>query len=248
MSFFGAGWFGAATAATTSPLVVAYDSADLVRRCKRYASRPEVDPQFPDDDWYGWLTEGQSDLLADIARYVPHVLKQQATKLVTRDGGYTYEFGLTSAGERIVPIGHAEIWQRQPGSAMLYPGSDSGMIGDFILEVDRIRMPNNQPRLFDDGPWARWVGPAPAITDTQQPVLQPRDARMILVWDALARWADVGARRDPSGWLARREDSWKRWLKVWQTQVKGQWQHADPFQPDAAPINRTVYYWTGGAL
>lgn len=132
--------------------------------------------------WYDFLTEAQMEVYADIFPRFPEFGYSAPVLLTSADGNYTYTFGLDAAGDPIRPTGHAEIYPTKTAipDAPLVPGAD------FMFEGGLIRFPGSRPRSFPNGPWARFVAdPDVAITAAANPQLQPKKARMLLVYKAL---------------------------------------------------------------
>ena len=190
---------------TASP--TRYSSVDLLAMCKDKAGRPAVDAQMPDESWYRLLTEAQDALLPEIAYRAPAALAGQYATLQTDDGGRTYNFGLDVYGEPLVPLGHVEVWAREGGRRLFAASYDSG--GDFVIDGNRIRFPGDRVGRFSDGPYARWTGVPPAITEAVQPIIQPRPMRVLLVYYAVMLWSERGGRRDPAPW---RQGFTREWM------------------------------------
>lgn len=163
-----------------------WDTADLLKRCKRLARRPVTDQAVPDDAWYDWMTEAQEEVYVDLFSRFPDYGYSAPVLLATADGGLTYTFGLDADGAPVRPTGHAEIY---PNLSAI-PDSPLSPGADFLIEGGLIRMPGNRTRSFANGPYARFVAdPDVAIDSTHQPQLQPKSARMLLVFKALEKWA-----------------------------------------------------------
>lgn len=163
-----------------------WDTADLLRRCKNLARRPAADQAATDSRWYDWLTEAQQEVYADLFPRFPDYGYSAPVLLTTADGGKTYTFGLDADGDPRRPTGHCEVYPNLSSipDAPLSPGSD------FMFEGGLIRMPGNRPRVFANGPYARFVAdPDVAIALGVNPQLQPKAARMLLVYKALEQWA-----------------------------------------------------------
>lgn len=161
-------------------------SADLLAACKLYARRPATDQAMPDTSWYTFLTLAQGEVYPDLFSRYPDLAFSAPILMTTADGGLTYTFGTDADGAAVRPSGHAEIYPdlRSIPDSPLLPGSD------FLLEGALIRMPNNQARQFASGPYARMVlRPDTPISASVQPLLQPKNLRMLLVWKALESWA-----------------------------------------------------------
>jgi hypothetical protein len=177
-----------------------YDTADLLRRCKNLSRRPATDQAMTDTKWYDFLTEAQQEAYPDIFSRFPDYGYSTPVLLTSTDGGKTYTFGLDQgvSGDPIRPTGHTEIYPNLSAipDSPLTPGAD------FLIEGGLIRMPGNRTRLFPNGPYARFVAdPAVAISAAQEPLLQPKMARMLLVYKALEQWASRrGSGANPSYW------------------------------------------------
>lgn len=163
-----------------------WDSADLLRRCQNLARRPVTDQAMGAAKWYDFLTEAQTEAYEDVYTRFPDFMYSAPLQLVTADGGLTYTFGVDADGDPVRPFGHVELYPtaRSVPNSPLTPGSD------FIFEGGRIRFPGARPRNFPGGPWARFVAdPDVAIDATHQPLMQPKSARILLVYKALEKWA-----------------------------------------------------------
>jgi hypothetical protein len=173
-----------------------FDSADLLARCKRLARRPPTDQAMPDSNWYAFLTEAQAEVYPEIFSRFPGQGYSAPVLMTSADGGLTYTFGDDAAGDPIRPTGHAEIYPALNAIpfAPLTPGVD------FLIEGGLLRMPANRARTFASGPYARYVlSPDIPIAADSEPMLQPKHARMLLVYKALEKWASrpgSGARPD----------------------------------------------------
>lgn len=187
-----------------------WDAADLLDRCRRHARRPVSDQAMPDANWYAFLTEAQPEAHGDLVSRFPDLAYTAPALLVSADGGYTYGFGNDADGDAARPMGHAEIYpnlQSIPDNP-LTPGDD------FLYEGALIRMLSNRTRLFSAGPYARMaLAPDTPVSATSPPVLQPKPARVLLMWKALESWAArPGSGADPD-YYAKRYDA--ALAKVW---------------------------------
>ena len=173
-----------------------FDSPDLLARCKRLARRPPVDQAVPDPSWYAWLTEAQSEVYPDVFSRFPAQGYGAPVLMTSNDGGKTYRFGTDIDGANVRPSGHAEVFPNLNS----IPQSPLLAGEDYMWEGGGLRMPNNRTRSFNGGPYARFVlHPDTPISATVQPLLQPKHARMLLVYKALEQWASrpgSGARPD----------------------------------------------------
>lgn len=173
-----------------------FDSADILARCKLLARRPPVDQAVPDASWYAWLTEAQAEVYPDIFSRFPDQGYSAPVLMTSTDSGKTYKFGTDADGGLVRAGGHAEIFP----NLNAVPSSPLVAGEDFMWEGGLLRMPNNRTRSFNGGPYARFVlHPDAPISATVQPLLQPKHARMLLVYKALEQWASrpgSGARPD----------------------------------------------------
>lgn len=184
------------TTVVVSATPLLWSSPDLLRRLKQYARRPAIDQAVPDEMWYDHLTEAQVEVFSDLFTRFPAMQYSAPYLLTTSDGGYTYDFGLDADGDPIYPMGHTEVFpnlQSIPDSPLIYGE-------DYELEGYVLRIPGNRSRTFAAGPYARFVTrPDVAISDEANPLLFPKEARMLLVWKALQSWASrPGSGADPT--------------------------------------------------
>lgn len=178
---------------SSSPLL--WSSPDLLRRVKQYSRRPTTDTSVTDEMWYDFMTEAQVEVFSDLFTRFPAMQYSAPYLLTSSDGGYTYDFGLDADGDPIYPMGNTEVFP----DLRSIPDSPLVFGEDYELEGYVLRIPGNRTRLFASGPYARFVArPDVAITDVANPLLYPKEARMLLVWKALQSWASrPGSGADP---------------------------------------------------
>ncbi len=141
---------------------------------------------MPDASWYASLTEAQSEVYPEIFSRFPDVAYGAPVRLTSADGGKTYTFGLDATGTALYPMGHVELY---PNLSAI-PNSPMSPGEDFMIEGALVRIPNNRTRLFSAGPYARfYASPDVPVSATQEPLLFPKHARMLLVYKALEQWA-----------------------------------------------------------
>jgi len=186
--------------------VADYDSADLLARFKRYQRRPTADEKLDTAGVYTLLSEAQAWLVGEIASHCPQMLLGAPVVMTTPDSGLTYEFGDDAAGDPIFPP-YAEVYATAQGREM-YATTFSRGTGDFVIEGDRIRVPNG--RTGTATPYARFITPATAISASVEPIarIKPKDARLIIVWKALENWCAVGGEMDPTPFTMELKKLW----------------------------------------
>jgi len=171
--------------------MAAWDSPDLLARCKRLAKRPTTDAQVADADWYAWLTEGEAFVVQQIATHVPDVLYNAPTKLSTSDSGVTYDFPSS-----IYPLGNVEL-RKSPTGRVMIPGAQWDSAADYVPAGNKIRFPDGKAKTFTDGPYARWVAEPGAIDASTASIVKPDHVRVLVVYKAVETWARHGGNRDP---------------------------------------------------
>lgn len=175
-----------------------YDSATLLDRLKFYLMRPETDAAYSDAQLYALLGDAQVQVVNEIATHFPRVLMEAPTLLVTSDGGLTYTVNATDAdGDAVWPFGHAEVYAKLGGDE-LYGSTYGNGEQDVVFEGGTIRLPGARARDFSAGPYIRYVKPCPELSASSQPVLKPKDARILIVYRALVLAQSRGGLRDTS--------------------------------------------------
>lgn len=198
-----------------------WDSLNLVRKCINRARRPDTDEEMLESDgvtnaWYDLLSEAQDHWVRRIAAIYPEALYGAPVKLTTADGGYTYTFGNDADGQPIFPIGHVELRESRTGRVLI-PGAD-WQDNDFVMEGNKIRIPNGRTKTFTSGPYARFVAPPTNISAAVQPVINPPQARVLIVLRAVITWATNGNLRDPSPWEREEQSQWETIANAYRTQ------------------------------
>lgn len=196
-------FFGSGEGSAPSGL---WSRSDLHTRFRTQAGRPLTDQSLTDARLDAYLTEAQAHWYSVIASIVPQALWSAPTKLTSADGGVTYTFGTDADGDNIVPIGHVELLEG-PRGPVIPAGTAAGWDG-FIFEGAVIRWPGQRARTFTDGPYARFVTPPGAIASGSEPTLQPKHARVLLLYRGLALWAHRTG-RDPAPWYAEELHAWE---------------------------------------
>jgi hypothetical protein len=168
-----------------------FDSAWFLRRVKQLARRPSSDLSMLDADWYDLGTEAQLEAFSDLVSTFPWSQYFAPSQLTSSDQGLTYDLPVGATG-------HIELYNTRAGipDSPLIPGMD------FLIEANLIRIPNGRTRTFaNGGPWFRGAVTPGIISAVDAPVLMPVDARTLIVYRALEKWASRPASgSDPSYW------------------------------------------------
>lgn len=173
--------------------MAAWDSADLLSRFKVLAARPVTDTANSDTVIYSLLTEAQAAWFNVFAAQVPYVLMGAPTLMSTADGGATYTF---PGG--IYPLA-VELYDSLSPARLLKPAAYYDANGDYVWEGNKIRFPQGETNTFGGGPpYARYITPPDVIDAATQPTLVPPHCRLLMVYRAVAEWANRGGYRDPA--------------------------------------------------
>lgn len=180
-----------------------WQSSDLLTRFNAYAGRPTTDA-ITDAQKYLRLADGQEAVLLEIAAVSPKQLYGAPTAMTSADGGYTWTFGVDGNGYQNFPLGNAQIF---PSLAAVpdYPWRPGV---DYLDEGTQIRTPNNVP-------WSGtlyWYGiTAPQqISASVQPVIQPPQARVLIVIKAVEIFAEEYLRN-----AALADQMAVKWARQW---------------------------------
>lgn len=171
-------------------------TAELLDFVQDMSGLPTTNNEMTPTKWYRLMTLAQQELHGIFATHVPQVLYGAPTKLVSSDGGYTYDF-------TTFPSGRVEVRESRTGR-LLRPGAEYDQNADFAIEVNsangygRLRWVDKDQRTFEDGPYARYISEPTDIEAGVDPSLQPLRARPVIAWRALEMWAARGRLRDPA--------------------------------------------------
>ena len=203
-----------------------WDSADLLARCKRLALRPTTDEETADADWYALLSEAQAHWQPVFAAHFPYYYWSAPTVMSTADSGATYTFSGS-----ITPL-RVEIYDA-PNGVLLKPCTYWDASGDYVWESSKIRWPQNRTRTFTaGGPYARTITAPTVIDGSTAPTLLPDFARVLLVYRAVAEWANRGGLRDPRPFYEMEDRAWYNPANG--TGILVQLKQQNPFQGAAA--------------
>jgi hypothetical protein len=129
----------------------------------------------------------------------------------TAVGGTTNDGGVlvwTNIGSRFIfPLGDVEV-RAAPSGRLLRPGPDWDPACDYVPAGPIIRFPGARQRNYFGGPVGRYCPPARAIDVNTQPMLNPPNARILIVYHACMLWARRGGLRDPEPF---KEDLLQAW-------------------------------------
>jgi hypothetical protein len=176
---------------------MAYTSAGLLALLKDTTQITTTNQGTSDAQLYQLLENAQLRIAQLMAVHVPHTNVSAPEALTSADSGATYTFAY-------YPMGHAELRDGRSGS-LLVPCSDWNANG-YVIEGQTVRLPNNHPRLFGNGLYARYVRTPSTLNASNEPTLMPTHARLAVVYDAAVEWAGQGGMIDPSPYLKMRQD------------------------------------------
>lgn len=200
-----------------------YDSADLLARTRADLQRPSIDEDATDTVLYGYLEEGQTYWVSQIAASWPEVMYGAPVLMTTSDSGRTYTVGPDI-------IGKMEVRNGQNGPQLL-SGPDWADTTGFVQEGKVARMPRGVARN-GLSLYARYVAVPGLLNASNQPVLMPAFLRLLLVARACALYCLRGGHRDPSPYFLKEQ-------RLWQ---------GDPSLPDDkgfAATLKQMYFLTG---
>lgn len=168
-----------------------YDSPDLLARFKRLARRPANDAALQPEDIYRYLTDAHLYWLGQFQVHFPRLNASEWEKMTSADGGKSYTFSK-------VPLGPVEIFSTRVAHEPLRAGAQWDLSAGFFWEgPNTIRIPGDRARSFADGPYARYLPRPDPLSESVHPVLQPPEARKLLVFSALGEWAHEGGLENP---------------------------------------------------
>lgn len=179
-----------------------WDSPYLLAAVKALAVRPSVDAAMSDAAWYLLLEMAQTHWTNVLAAQVPWVLMGAPVTLTTADGGVTYTFP-----SGIAPLA-VEVYDATGPARLLRPSAYFDASGDYVWESATIRFPQNLGNTAGFNLVARYVAPAGVLNASTPPTLQPPQARMLLVYRAVAQWASQGGMRDARPYFDLEQRYW----------------------------------------
>lgn len=195
----------------------AYDSPYLLSMFNRKAGRPSVDA-VTDVSKYERLSESQNRVIGLIAGIAPSSLYPKggysSLPTLTTTDNQVFTFG--TVGSPIFPIGKVGIYPNL-GAIPSHPWIEGR---DYLAEGNQIRIPDN--RTYSGTLYWRGITPPPAITESVDPVLQPEDARELIVIDAVRQFATEHDRNEglASAMTNEWNVAWPTWCLVFKTQFR----------------------------
>lgn len=178
-----------------------WDSADLLARMKRYMRRPATDAAWADADLYALLTEAEADWKPILVAMDPGPMITAPTKLTSSDSGLTYN--LPSSTHYI----HVELLDSLAGTPLIQ-GAFWDPAADYALEGTKVRMCRGTARTFADGPYIRGVTAPGNVDGSTASTILPEWHRVLILFDALERWASIAGQMDPAYFAALKQKSW----------------------------------------
>lgn len=202
-----------------------WTSPSLLTRFNNFAGRPQSGDQFIDTSKYQLLADGQRFVIDDIASRFPKVLYPSggysSYPTLTTTDNQIFSFGTDVNGDPLYPTGKFAVF---PSLASI-PDDPWTEGFDYYVQGTgsggmTIMIPDN--RTYSGTLY--WYGLAPQadITASQAPSLFPVDSRILIVWQAVKMFAEMGNR---NGALADRMEAkydkdFARFALVWRTQYR----------------------------
>lgn len=170
------------------------DVSDALTVLRRITRTQDVTEYPAAADWYDFLRDGENRAKHDLGAIVPEVLYNAPTLLTSADGGITYTFGTDAGSNAIAPIGHVRVFP----SKACHPFAPLVSGVEYVFEGTKIRMVENTPVTWADGPYAQWIAPTLQIDGASNTFTLPVQLRMMAIYDAARRYAESGAVQDAS--------------------------------------------------
>ena len=166
-----------------------FTSADLLTRFNELAGRGASDT-ISDSNKYRRLADAQNVVLADAASRVPKAFVNKgsyaAMPTLSTSDSQVFTFGTDVNGDPMFPIGKVEIYP----SLSSVPDSPWIEGVDYLNEGTQIRIPSN--RTWGGTLYWRGIAPVLPIDGTNQPSIIPPPFRMLIVYEAVRRFAEEG--------------------------------------------------------
>jgi hypothetical protein len=192
-------------------MALGWAAADLLTRFNTLAARPSTDG-ISSITKYAFLAEAQREVFNDLALYVPEPFFEAPVALTAAGDRKTFTFPSS-----INPIGPVEVYP----SLEAIPDSPLIEGEDYMSEGDQIRIPNN--RSYSGTIYVRYVAPPSDIDASTEPTLVPAQARELIVYKAVALWAEGGGLRPDLAdrMETRYQQKLAKWLLFFHNQYDG---------------------------
>ena len=194
-----------------------YDSADLLALLRSYTGTANQTAIYSDATFYARLAKAQNKVVSDIAARAPQSLYSKAAygsyPTCTTTDNQVFTFGTDANGYAISPRGKVGIY---PSLASI-PDDPWTEGFDYLNEGNQIRIPNN--RTYTGTLYWRGITNPPDIAASTQPVLNPEDSRVLIVYEAARSWGLEG-KRDPdlaSLMASEYKTDFARYMLMWRT-------------------------------
>lgn len=187
------------------------------------------------DQKYRRLSDGQDQVILECANLMGRILFTPPFQMVSTDGGYTYHYGVDGNGYPLFPL-----------AGFIYPTLNAVPNyawvpqRDYLDEGTQIRGMNGT--VIPQAPYFYGIVQPAQLSDTVQPVIQPPQSRVLIVIQAVKRYAEEGNRnRDLAATMsARWDEDWKRWATAIRKHLRG--------PRMLGPITGGYGNWTGGGI
>ena len=167
-------------------------SSVLLSRFNDLSGRPASGDSITDANKYVRLTDAQNAVLADAASRVPKAFYSKAAygsmPTMTTSDNQVFTFGTDLNSDPLFPIGKVRIFP----SLAAVPDSPWIEGVDYLNEGTQIRIPNNG--TYGGTLYWRGIAPVIDISASNQPSLIPPPFRILIVYEAVRRYALEGNR------------------------------------------------------
>lgn len=167
-------------------------SANLLELFNQLSGRPDSGDSMTDAQKYARLSAAQNVVIEQASAVAPNAFYSKATyantPTLTTTDQQVFTFGTDANGDAIFPIGKVRIFENL-AAIPDYPWVEGV---DYLDEGTQIRIPNNQ--TYGGTLYWRGIAPYADITASVQPSLLPPPFRILIVYEAVRRYAEEGLR------------------------------------------------------
>lgn len=199
--------------------MASYTSAECLTLFKQLAGIPASGASIGDADLYTRLAQAQNVVLEDAASRVPQAFYSKAayasTPTLSTTDNQVFTFGTDANGAPLFPIGKVRLFENLQAIPD-YPWIEGV---DYVVEGSQIRIPNN--RTYGGTLYWRGIAPIAAMSASVQPSITPVWARVLIVYEAVRRYAEEGGRNTALAdrMLGNYDRDFARYCLVLKTQV-----------------------------